>query len=155
MGCGPHNEIHTLHAELIHKARDIQFQIAYDNNGDPAVILDIDQKNVQFALESYFSQMGILKTSVRPTGAKNRQNLEFFVPDEYIPGTLEVFLSGNRLNGDQSDPDRDYTEDSANKRFIIELDVENPNRLNAPPLQDEQFIVNYRKRITFFTKGGT
>jgi hypothetical protein len=154
MGCGPHNEIHTLHAELIHKARDIQFQIEYDNNGNPASIICIDEKNVQMALESYFSQMGIYITSIRPTGLKNNMNLEFFLPDEYIAGTLEVFLSGNRLNGDQGDPNRDYTEDSTNKRFIIELDPENPDRLNAPPLQGEQFIVNYRKRITFNTKGG-
>ena len=93
-------------------------------------------------------------TSIIPTGSKNNVNLEYFLPDEYIAGTLEVFLSGNRLNGDQSDPDRDYTEDSTAKRFIIELDPENQHRLNAPPFQGEGFIVNYRKRITFSTKGG-
>jgi len=154
MGCGPHNEIHTLHAELIHKARDIQFQIEYDNNGNPASIICIDEHNVQAVLEKYFSKMGIYMTSIIPTGSKNNANLEYFLPDEYIAGTLEVFLSGNRLNGDQSDPDRDYTEDSTAKRFIIELDPENQHRLNAPPFQGEGFIVNYRKRITFSTKGG-
>ena len=154
MSCGPHNEIHTLHAELIHKARDIQFQIQYDNNGNPASIICIDEHNVQAVLEKYFSQMGIYMTSVTPAGSKNNVNLEYFVPDEYIPGTLEVFLSGVRLNGNQSDSKRDYTEDSTAKRFIIELDSENQNRLNAPPFQDEGLIVNYRKRITFNTKGG-
>ena len=155
MGNGCKDEIHTLHAPLIHKARDVEFQIAYDNNGTPASIICIDQKNVQFALEAYWSQAGIPKHNIIPTGIKNRVNLVYTVVEEFIPGTLEVYLSGDKLNGDQTDVDRDYNEAGNFKGFTLLIDASKPHRLNAPPFQDESLYVNYVKRITFDTKGGT
>jgi len=152
---GCREDIHSLHAELIHKARDIQFQILYDNNGNPASIICIDEKNVQAVLESFFGQNGIPIKNELPTGVKNNVNLTYVVANEYIPGSLEIFLSGIKLNGDQTDPDRDYDEDPTNSMFVIRLDVEKRYRLNAPPQQDEGLYVNYSKRITFDTKGGT
>ena len=152
---GCREDIHSLHAELIHKARDIQFQINYDNNGNPASITCIGEKNVQFALESFFSKNGLPIKNELPVGIKNNVNLTYIVVDEYIPGSLEVFLSGTKLNGNQADPDRDYDEDPINSMFVIRLDVEKRFRLNAPPQQDEGLYVNYSKRITFNTKGGT
>jgi len=152
---GCREDIHSLHAELIHKARDIQFQIVYDNNGNPASIICIDEKNVQSALESFFGQTGLPIKNELPVGTKNNVNLTYNVISEYIPGSLEVFLSGIKLNGDQTDPDRDYDEDPINSMFVIKLDTEKRYRLNAPPQQDEGLYVNYSKRITFNTKGGT
>ena len=152
---GCREDIHSLHAELIHKARDIQFQITYDNNGNPASIICIDNKNVQFALESFFGQVGLPVNNELPVGLKNNVNLTYSVDSEYIPGSLEVFLSGIKLNGDQSDPDRDYDEDPSNSMFVLRLNGEKRFRLNAPPQQDEGLYVNYSKRITFNTKGGT
>lgn len=155
MGCDCNKDIITLHAELIHKARDIQFQIAYDNAGNPATIIDIGKRNVQFALESYWAKVGIPRKNIIPGGVLNNSNLLFTTPEEFIPGTLEVFLSDFKLNGNQADPERDYTEFVTNNGFQIHLDPSKSYRLNSPPKQFESLHVNYSKRITFDTKGGT
>lgn len=152
-GCD--NEIHELHASLIHKARDIQFQLVYQNGVDPAVITDIGKKNVQEALESYFSKVGIPVKNVQPIGLRNNVNLTYSTPDEFIPGSLEVFLSGFKLNGDPTDPDRDYSELVTNNGFILHIDPMKSHRLNSPPKQFESLATNYSKRITFNTLGGT
>lgn len=148
-------DMHTLHAELIHKALDIRFQLNYDNGGNPASIIDIDKKNVQFALESYWSKAGLPILNEIPGGVKNRVNLLFTTAFEFIPGTLEVYLSGLHLNGDQSDPDRDFNVNGTNDGFTLILAPNKPFGLNCPPFKNEPLYVNYRKRITFDTKGGT
>lgn len=152
-------DIFTEHAPLIHKAREIQFQLGYDNGGDPASITDIDKRNVQFALESYWSKVGIPVVNEIPSGAKNRVNLVYETADEFVPNTLEVFLSGLKLNGVQTDPERDYTVTTvgplAFKQFTIVLAPGSAHRLNKAPYQDEPLLVSYGKRITFDTKGGT
>lgn len=147
-------DIHTLHAELVHAAAEIQFVLNYDNNGQ-AVILDIDQKNVQRALEKYFSIHGIPVYGELPTGLKNGVNLEFTTGFEFVEGSLEVYLSGLKLNGNINDPDRDYTPYIDNDGFTIHLDPNKAWRLNKAPKQNEPFYINYKKRITFNTKGGT
>jgi hypothetical protein len=150
-------DIIDLHAPLIHKAADIETQIAYDNGGNPATI-DLQGKNVQRMLEEYYSLVGIPIKGELPTGAKNGVNLTYVTTFEFIPATLEVFLSGVRLNGDQSDPDRDYdiitVGPNENKSFTLRIDDNKPHVLNAPPFQNEGLYVNYGKRITFNTKGG-
>lgn len=147
-------DIHTLHAELIHVARDIYFQIAYTNGG-PATITDLGQKNVQGALEAYFSKAGLPIHNEIPGGTKNSVNLLFTTAFEFIPGTLEVWLSGLKLNGKQTDPDRDYDEFVTANGFLLILDPNNPSKLNKAPKQFESLTVNYKKRMTFNTKGGT
>ena len=151
-------DIFTEHAALIHTARDVIFQILYTNGILPASIIDINQKNVQMALESYFSQVGIPIVNEHPTGIKDNQNLIYITDTEFIPATLEVILSGNTLNGDQLDPDRDYdiitTGPNTNKGFTLRLDPNKAHRLNKPPQQYEDLRCNYGKRITFNTKGG-
>lgn len=153
-------DIHSLHAELIHKAADIQFQLTYDNNGDVAEIICFPNgKNVQRFLEQFLSLNGLPKKNQRPTGAKNNVNLTYILSEEFIPETLEVFLGGSQLNGDPTDPDRDFdiinTGPNTNKGFTIRLDAEQGHRLNCPPQQDESLYCNYSKRVTFNTKGGT
>jgi len=150
MACGCESEIHTLHAELIHPARDIQFQIAYTNGVLPATITDIDQKNVQSALESYFSQLGIPIKSEVPVGTKNNVNLEYETEFEFIPDSLEVFLSGMKLI-----PAVDYIEHLDFQGFTVLVDPQDRYRLNRAPQQGEGLEVNYNKRITFNTKGGS
>ncbi|HHE40907.1 MAG TPA: hypothetical protein ENL10_05340 [Candidatus Cloacimonetes bacterium] len=154
-GTGCKDEIFTLHAPLIHKARDIQFQITYDNGGTPAIITDITQKNVQFALEEYLSKAGLPVKNEVPIGFKNSVNLIFSTVYEFVSGSLEVYLSCNKLNGNQSDPRRDFDVLPNNMGFVFRLDSNDPNRLNVPPFQDEPLICSYSKRITFNTKGGT
>mgnify|MGYP003641032288 CR=1 FL=1 len=154
------NDIFSDHAILIHQAIEIIFKLAYDNDGDAAVITDLPLgKNVQKVLEAYFSKVGIPRHNIRPLGVKDRDNTTFTLNEEFIPGTLVVFLSGSQLNGDQSDPDRDFdiitTGVNANKGFEIRLDPSKGHRLNDAPHDDESLYCSYSKRITFNTKGGS
>lgn len=150
-------DIIDLHAPLIHKAADIETQIAYDNGGNPATI-GLSGKNAQRILEEYWSLVGIPIKGEQPIGSKDSVNLTYTTANEFIPATLEVFLSGLKLNGDQSDPDRDYdiisVGPNTNKGFTLRLDINKPHMLNAPPFQNEGLYVNYGKRITYNTKGG-
>ena len=153
-------DIHTLHAELLHQASEICFQLAYQNGTEAASIICLNgATNVQRVLEKYFSLVGIPIKGEQPTGSKDNSNLTYVADSEFIPETLEVYLSGLKLNGDQSDPKRDYdiitTGPNANKSFTILLDSNDPNRLACPPQQGEGLCINYAKRITFNTIGGT
>lgn len=153
------DDIHTLHAELIHKAADIQFQLEYNNAGNPATIECLDQgKNVQKLMEQFFSLNGIPQHNIKPNGLKNRVNVEFTVVDEFIPETLVVYLSDGKLNGNQSDPDRDFdiisTGPNKNKGFTLRLDPSKGHRLNDAPHDDESLEISYSKRITYNTKAG-
>ena len=152
-------DIHTLHAELIHKARDVEFQIAYMNGILSAAITDIGQHNVQFALESYWSKVGIPVKNEIPIGSIDGVNLSFLTMFEFVDGTLEVFLDGLKLNGNQTDAERDFDVISVgpntNKGFTLLLDSDRAMRLHEPPCYGESLIVSYGKRITFNTKGGT
>jgi hypothetical protein len=154
------DDIIDLHAPLIHKAADVETQLNYKNGLLDAEIICLDGgKNVQKFLEKFLSLNGVPIVGEQPAGVKNNVNLIYTTADEFIPETLEVFLSGIKLNGDQTDPDRDYTITTvganANKEFTIELNPANQHRLNQPPQQNEALYVNYGKRITFNTKGGT
>jgi hypothetical protein len=151
-------DIFSLHAELIHKAADVQQQTEYQNGLNTAQIIDVEGGNVQRFLENLLSKTGLPIKNEMPTGNKDNQNLEYTTEFEFIPDSLEVYLSGILLNGDQDDPDRDYdvisTGVDAYKKFQIRLEPNKRYRLNCPPQQSESLIVNYNKRITFNTKGG-
>ena len=154
-------DIHTEHAPLVHKARDIRFQDAYTNGLLAALITDIGNGNLQASLEAYFSKVGIPIVGEEPLEPKNNSNLIFTTEYEFIPETLEVYLSGFLLDGDPSntDPLRHYdivtSGPNAYKEinFLIQPNVE--GGLKKPPLQFESLSFNYAKRITFNTKGGT
>ena len=151
-GC---EDIHTLHAALVHAAAEIQFSLEYPNGTETATITDIGERNLQAVLESYFSQLGIPILHEIPTGDRGCPGDVVFVTEyEFIPGTLQVVLSGMVLNGNQDDPRRDFTILPDNKSFRIESDPSDSDRLNAVPGDRETFFVNYRKRITFNTMGG-
>lgn len=147
-------DIFTLHAPLIHRATEIIFKLAYDNDGDPATITDLPEgKNVQRVLEAYFSRVGIPVQNEIPTGDQNNINLTYTTSNEFLPDSLEVYLSGLKLV-----PGLDFdiitTGPNTNKGFVIKLDPNDSIRLNCPPQQGEPLTVNYEKRITFNTKGG-
>lgn len=93
-----------------------------------------------------------------PAGDLDNQNLLYTTEFEFIPDSLEVYLSGIRLNGDQNDPERDFdiitTGANENKGFQLRIEPNKYWRLNGPPLQNESLIVNYNKLVTFNTKGG-
>lgn len=159
---GCNDDIITFHAPLIHTASDVQYQLKYKNgvlDAEIQLLGGISNTNVQRALENYWSEVGIPIFNERPTGSKNSVNLTFVTTNEFIPGTLQVYLSGLMLNGDQPDPDRDYdvvtVGPDAYKSFVLKLDASKEYRLNAPPFQNEPLTTNYAKRITFNTIGGT
>jgi hypothetical protein len=147
-------DIHALHVEKTHAARGVVMQTQYTNGGDIATILDLDKaKNIQYGLEQYFSLVGIPKTGIEPIGDKDSLNLVYETPEEFVVGTLEVFLSGDKL--DPQDFLVTNTGPEANRQFTIVLNPNDPERLNAPPFQNEPLTVSYSKRITFNTRGGT
>lgn len=78
-----------------------------------------------------------------PAGDKDGVNLTYTTAQPFIAGTLEVYLSGLKLIGDQSDPMRDYDEAGDLKGFTLLLEPNDRNRLNTPPCQDESLTVNY------------
>ena len=151
-------DIFTEHAPLIHKSADIQQQTNYKNGALDAEIIDIEGGNVQRFVENWLSKTGLPIKNETPTGVRNSTNLFYTTGFEFIPDSLEVYLSGNLLNGDQSDPDRDYdlvtVGVNKHKGFQLRLNSNKPERLNVPPFQDENFKVSYNKRVTFNTKGG-
>lgn len=85
------------------------------------------------------------KLNVHPLGEKNNQNLIFTLPDGELfkEGKLNVYLSCLRLNGDQSDPKRDFDYFPDRSGFTLRLDPEDRWRLNCPPLQDESLLIDY------------
>lgn len=150
--CG---DIHTCHVTLIHPAADIQFNLAYLNGLLSAQITDINQRNVQAVLEKYFSLHGIPVKHEIPIGSKNRVNVSYRTQFEFVVNSLEVILSGITLNGNQLDPNRDFDVHLDNQGFTLLLSPSSASSLNKPPRQDEPLFVNYGKRITFNTHGGT
>lgn len=149
-------DFYTRHVEVVHAATEIAFKTAYTNGILAATIINLGlRKNVQHILEKYFSQVGIRIHHELPVGLKNAVNLSYDTAFEFIPGTLEVYLSGICLNGNQTDADRDYDEKPNAQGFVLLLDANKPHRLNKAPRQFEPLHVNYKKRITFNTKGGT
>jgi len=147
-------DIFSLHAPLNHQAAEIIFKLLYDNGGNPASIIDLPLgKSVQKVLEAYFSKVGIPIKNEAPTGNKNNVNLVYTTTSEFIPETLEVYLSGFKLEVGL-DFDVIIAGPNTNKGFTLKLDAQDASRLNGPPLQNEPLAVNYGKRITFNTKGG-
>lgn len=148
-------DIHTLHAELIHKAREIQFQLAYQNGVDPAEIIVFTQKNVQGFIEELLGIAGIPVRKEIPSGLKNNTNVTFTTAYEFIPGSLVVCLSGLDMNGVSASSDKDYVELPDMQSFAFLIDPSQGHRLNCPPQQSESLHVSYLRRVTFDTKGGT
>ena len=75
---------------------------------------------------------------VTPIGDKNCVNLEFQAPEEFVPETLQIFLSGIHL-----DRGKDYAVQPDNRTFIILLEPNDPTRLNKAPFGDEKLSMNY------------
>ena len=98
----------------------------------------------RFGKKGKFSQP---RVNVTPDGDINGTNVDYTLPDneKYIPGTLEVYLGGRKLCGDQANPDRDYNETVDMRGFKILIDAENPFKLNVPPCEGEGIELSYYK----------
>lgn len=91
------------------------------------------------------SSDSLVKTNITPVGLKNGVNLDYTLPNSetFLDGTLEVYLSGIHLNGDQDDPDRDFDLYTDNTGFTILIDPSQGHRLNAPPQCLESLTISY------------
>jgi len=96
-------DIFSFHAELIHKAADVQQQTQYQNGANTAQIIDVVGGNVQRFLENLLSKTGLPIKNEIPSGNLDNQNLLYTTEFEFIPDSLEVYLSGIMLNGNQDD----------------------------------------------------
>lgn len=98
------------------------------------------------------SLVGQRRTNVPLIGDKNNVNLVFETPDEFIPGTEEIVLEGIDLNGDTTDPNKDYsvttTGAKANREITLIVDTNVKNQIHSPPKQKESLLANYQRRIT-------
>lgn len=146
-------DIFTEHAPLIHSASDIETQLNYTNGTQSAQITDLPSgKNVQKLLEAYFSKVGI-PIQETPTGAVDNSNLVYRTSFEFIPGSLEVFLDGDKLDFDEFNVTTTGT--NKYKEFTIVLHGNGSNKIRKAPIFGEEITVKYNKRITFNTHGGT
>lgn len=76
-----------------------------------------------------------------PLGAKDNVNLTYQTSSPFIPGSLAVYLSGDRIRND------DFTPGLDNQSFTLILNPYDPTRLNAPPQQDESLVIDYDRLI--------
>jgi len=86
---------------------------------------------------------GVLVKNVTPTGAIDCDNIDYTVPDEFVPGTLEIWLDGIKLDGNQ------FTENLDHKGFQLVIDPNNKNGLQEPVSPSESLSVNYCKKVVF------
>jgi uncharacterized protein YaiE (UPF0345 family) len=107
-------------------------------------IQGIAGSNAQDFLENFLSLNGIPVIGEIPGGSRNCVNLAFTTSFEFIPGSLQVFLGGLRL-----EPGLDYTESVNNQGFTILINASDRNRLNKAPLGSESFLVNYSRRVIY------
>ncbi len=146
-------DIIDLHAPLIHKAADIQFQQNYTNGTLPASIIDLPLgKNMQRVFEAYISQLGTPVEEI-PIGNIDNNNVVFQSSAEFIPGSLEIFISGDKLDSDEFTVTT--TGPLAYKEFTIILYSNNHDKIKYPPFFGESLVIKYNKRIAFNTKGGS
>ena len=131
--------IHTLHVALVHALAEIQIDLT---NIDP--VLFPDNANAQEFLEKYLTLAGLPVKNEIPVGARNNVNISYDTGFEFIPGSLEIFVDGKKLDL------ADYTEKLTFDGFDIIVDPSSGNRLNSPIKQSETISVNYLRRVIFY-----
>ena len=73
-----------------------------------------------------------------PGGPINCVNIDFTTSQEFVPGTLEVYLGGRRLT-----PGLDFIEGGDNQSFQLLIDPSDHRRLNSAPDGSEDLLVSY------------
>ena len=71
-------------------------------------------------------------------------NLSYQTQYEFVSGSLEVFLGDLKMK-----PVLDYAVSGNQQGFGFILDAGNGSRLNRPPTDLEDLLVNYRRRIVY------
>ena len=77
-----------------------------------------------------------------PIGARNAVNPLFGTERKFLPGTLEVFFP-MPLNGNPTNPKRDFEENINAQGFVILIDPTDQTRLNQTPTDRDDFFVKY------------
>jgi len=111
---------------------------------DESNISGVSGGNAQLFLENLLELTGIPIKNEFPIGKKNCSNLLYETTFEFIPGTLEVFLDGNKLT-----QGLDYAENVDHKGFSILLSSAT-NRLSSAPKFDEDLVVSYCRKVIFY-----
>jgi len=111
---------------------------------DVSNISGITGNNAQEFLENFLSLNGLPVVNEIPGGIKNCLNLEFTTAYEFISGTLEVYLGNLKLA-----PGVDYTEAGNKQGFTVIIDANDRTRLNKAPMDSEDILVNYGRRVIF------
>jgi len=107
-------------------------------------VVGVSGDNSEEFLFNYLSLVGIPIKHEIPGGAVNCSNLNFTTQYEFIPGTIQVWLDGNKLEFGV-----DYIETTDNMGFTILLDPNDRNRLHSAPKDSERITISYCRRIIF------
>jgi len=111
---------------------------------DTSSVSGVSGDNSQEFIFNYLEIAGIPIKNEVAGGSLNCNNLLFTILFEAIPGTIEVWLDGNKLENGV-----DYLESVDNKGFTILLDPNDRNRLHSAPKDNERITVSYCRRVIF------
>jgi hypothetical protein len=111
---------------------------------DTTNIVGVSGDDFQTFMENFLSINGLPIVNEVPIGARNAVNLSYQTQYEFVSGSLEVFLGDLKMK-----PILDYGVSGNNQGFGFILDAGNGSRLNRPPTDLEDLLVNYRRRIVY------
>lgn len=111
---------------------------------DTTNIVGVSGNDFQTFIENLLSQTGLPIINEVPIGARNHVNVSYQTLYEFIPGSLEVFLGDLKMT-----PGDDYSVSGNNQGFGFIIDAGDRSRLNKPPTDSEDLLVNYNRRIIF------
>lgn len=111
---------------------------------DTSSVSGVSGDNSQEFIFNYLEIAGIPIKNEVAGGSLDCSNLLFTILFEAIPGTIEVWLDGNKLENGV-----DYLESTDHKGFTILLEPNDQNRLKSAPKDSERITVSYCRRVIF------
>lgn len=111
---------------------------------DTSSVVGVSGADAQEFIFNYLSLVGIPIKNEVAQGETNCQNLIYNTEYEFIAGSLQVFLDGNKLENGV-----DFAENPGNQGFTILLDPNDGNRLKTAPRDNERVTTAYCRRIIF------
>jgi hypothetical protein len=111
---------------------------------DTTNIVGVSGDDFQTFIENYLSIAGLPIVNEVPIGVRNAVNVSYQTQYEFVSGSLEVFLGDLKMK-----PVLDYAVSGNQQGFGFILDAGNGSRLNRPPTDLEDLLVNYRRRIVY------
>ena len=111
---------------------------------DTTNIVGVSGDNFQIFMENFLSINGLPIVNEVPIGARNSVNVSYQTQYEFVSGSLEVFLGDLKMA-----PIFDYGVSGNQQGFGFILNADDGSRLNKPPTELEDLLVNYRRRIVY------